>query len=509
MTIYSPNKPLKVYCPSCWWGDKWDAKEFGRDFDFNKPFFPQFHELQLAVPRLALLGKNSVNSDYTNHSGDNKNCYICFGTFSGENDLYCTNMYGGGTKDCMDCYRIRGGIELLYECVDCEQSYQCQYGWQLQGCNNCYYCFDMRGCSNCFFSFNLRNKQYHIFNTPYTKEAYQAEVKKFNLGSFAERQKMYDQWRDLMRDQALHRHAVIEKSNNVSGSQIINSKNTHNTFDADDMEDTKYGTLCLGTKDSMDSYHYGITSELIYESHGLTRSSRALFTHLCYDDVGVEYCDMCQNSQHLFGCVGVKKGSYMIFNKQYSKEEYEELKKKIVDHMRQTKEYGEFFPPQLSPVCYNETQGMIYMPLSEAEVKKRGWLWQDQLPGTYGKETMKPESVPDAINDVKDSAISDVFACTACKRNFNVVQPELTLYRKESIPLPRLCPDCRYKRRIELRGPRQLWHRQCACDYKVFSNTTKHNHHSAGRCPNEFETSYAPERKEVVYCEACYNAEVV
>lgn len=28
-------------------------------------------------------------------------------------------------------------------------------------------------------------------------------------------------------------------------------------------------------------------------------------------------------------------------------------------------------------------------------------------------------------------------------------------------------------------------------------------------CPNEFQTSYAPDRPEIVYCEACYQAEVV
>ena len=27
-------------------------------------------------------------------------------------------------------------------------------------------------------------------------------------------------------------------------------------------------------------------------------------------------------------------------------------------------------------------------------------------------------------------------------------------------------------------------------------------------CKNEFETSYAPDRPEIVYCEQCYNEEV-
>jgi hypothetical protein len=41
-----------------------------------------------------------------------------------------------------------------------------------------------------------------------------------------------------------------------------------------------------------------------------------------------------------------------------------------------------------------------------------------------------------------------------------------------------------------------------------YANTIAHFHGNEP-CPNEFETSYAPERQEIVYCENCYNAEIV
>ncbi|MBI4119570.1 MAG: hypothetical protein HY456_01835 [Parcubacteria group bacterium] len=44
-------------------------------------------------------------------------------------------------------------------------------------------------------------------------------------------------------------------------------------------------------------------------------------------------------------------------------------------------------------------------------------------------------------------------------------------------------------------------------DNEVYENATDH-FHGEDHCPNEFETSYAPERSEIVYCEQCYNAEV-
>jgi hypothetical protein len=212
------------------------------------------------------------------------------------------------------------------------------------------------------------------------------------------------------------------------------------------------------------------------------------------------YCDSCHNSENLFGCVGIIKGSYMIFNKQYGKEEYAILKDKIISYMKKTGEFGEFFPPQLSPFGYNETQGQVYMPMKKEEVLSKGWKWEDMAPGTFGKETIKSEDIPNSIDDVFDSLLKEALRCIRCDKNYNIVQPELQFYKREKIPVPRLCPECRYEQRISLRPPRSLWHRQCMCN--------KANHEHSNKCLNEFETPYAPDRKEIVYCEQCYQLEV-
>lgn len=503
VTIYSPNKPYKVFCPPCWWSDKWNAADYARDFDFSKPFFEQWQELQLQVPRIALLVKNSVDSEYTNHSSDNKNCFYSFSIMYSENLFYCTNVWKT-SKDCFDCYLARsaGGAELAYECIDSYNIYRCQYGVLLRDCNDCLYCYDLRGCSNCFLSSNLRNKQYYFLNKPYSKEDYLKKVAEFRLGSHADRTKLYGEWLDLIKDKSVHRFAVIEKSANVSGNMITNSKNAHHVFDADGTEDCKYGVICPDVKNSMDSYHYGLQCELIYETHAIIHSYNVHFTHLSYDNSNIMYCDSCHNSENLFGCVGLKSARYAILNKSYSDGEYETLKEKVVEHMKKTGEYGEFFPPSISPFGYNETQGQIYMPLTKEEALARGYKWENQIPGTFGKGTIEMAKVPDDIRDVPDSITKEALTCAECKKNYNVVRDEINFYKRMDIPIPRLCPNCRYARRIALRPPRKLWQRQCMCD-------KKHSHHPENRCPNEFETSYAPDRKEIVYCEQCYNAEVV
>ena len=54
VSIYNSSYPGPVYCQACWWSDKWSALDFGIDFDFNRPFFEQFLQLQLKIPRIAL-----------------------------------------------------------------------------------------------------------------------------------------------------------------------------------------------------------------------------------------------------------------------------------------------------------------------------------------------------------------------------------------------------------------------------------------------------------------------
>ena len=75
---------------------------------------------------------------------------------------------------------------------------------------------------------------------------------------------------------------------------------------------------------------------------------------------------------------------------------------------------------------------------------------------------------------------------------FRILPEDLKFYRRMNLPLPRLCPNCRHYQRLKQRNPLKLWHRKCMKE----------------GCTNEFETSYAPNRPEIVYCEKCYQQEV-
>ena len=81
---YNMRNERVLYNRTC---DAWDQFKFGQEPDFTQPFFKQLKSLQLKQPRLALLAKDSENSDYTNHSAFNKDCYLGFSI------IYCETFY--------------------------------------------------------------------------------------------------------------------------------------------------------------------------------------------------------------------------------------------------------------------------------------------------------------------------------------------------------------------------------------------------------------------------------
>src|SRR3989344_334905 len=50
ITNFGPHTGIPVYDQKFWWSDSWDATQYGRDYDFNRPFFEQFKELLNVVP---------------------------------------------------------------------------------------------------------------------------------------------------------------------------------------------------------------------------------------------------------------------------------------------------------------------------------------------------------------------------------------------------------------------------------------------------------------------------
>lgn len=484
LSVYPPGSKQKVFDQKIWWSDQWDPMTYGREFDFNKPFFEQFEILMNEVPRINLQNRQNENSDYCNDTNDLKNCYLCFNSEQAANFYYC-NTAGIGA-DSMDIFWSLQ-IELCYECAKCMGAYHCFWCFNCSGISDCYFCRDLVGCKNCFGCIGLRQKEYCIFNKKVSREEFENFIKNFSF-SYAEVEKTKEDFAKLCLT-VPHRNLEISNCENSQGDFLTSCKNCVDCFDLMESENCRYIWDGLANN-GYDCFNSGMESAFLYECVGVYRANNIKFCDKTSASNDMQYCDYCYNCHDCFGCVGLRHKEYCILNKQYTKEEYEKVVVKIIQHMRTNQEYGEFFPAKLSPFGYNDTLANWYFPLSCEEVLKKGYKWNDYVSPKIGIRTFVAKDLPQKIDQVGESMCTEIVECENDKKLFRIIPQELAFYRKHKLPLPHFCPDCRHEKRKRQTNPRRLYDRKCM------------------KCQTDIKTTYAFDRPEIVYCEKCYLAEI-
>ena len=120
ISIYPEGTPFPVYDQHIWWGDDWDALDYGQEYNPNRPFFEQLAELKKKVPRISLLNINSVGSEYGNNIEDSKNCYLTFAAQQNQDCMYGRLIYRN--RFVVDCDFVQDS-ELCYNCTDIRKCY--------------------------------------------------------------------------------------------------------------------------------------------------------------------------------------------------------------------------------------------------------------------------------------------------------------------------------------------------------------------------------------------------
>ncbi len=497
----SPHNPARMYCRECWWSDDWSSTDYGRDYDFTKPFFQQFYELLLAVPHAATLTTNMVDSDYSNMENDSKGCYLTFGGIGNEYSAFCEYaLYG---KEVYDSYWAFQSEKCLEDIV-IERCYRTFYSRECYDCMDTIFSYDCRNCNNIIGCAGLRHASYQIFNKQYTKEEYLKEKAKYDLGSrrsIAElRQKSHAVWSMTPR--------CYRVANNVidcSGNDMVNSKNAHNVWQVDGVENVKNQYIAAWSKDSHDETSCA-GNELGYmngNGGGLYNCKFILYA-LGGDYQNRKHALNCEYSHTIiecsncFGCVGTRKKQYCILNKQYTKEEYEALLPKVIAHMKEMPfissvgymhAYGDFYPAEHSLFAYNECVSNDFYPLSKEAAIQDGFTWREEPASEY---TFTDYELPDNIKDVGDDVLQAVLQCAHSGKAYRITASELQFYRTLGLPVPDVAPLQRIKERVGELLPFKLYHRSCM-----------------NNCGNEFDTPYAPNRSEIIYCESCYQKTIL
>ena len=114
ITVLLENTRYPIYTLNEWHSDKWDAMNYGIDYDPSLLFFKQLQSLQEKVPHPHQNGIKNTKCDWCDDVWNSKNCYL-----------------SRSMEECEDLYysyrniRVKNSIDMTI-CYNCEKCYSRQ-----------------------------------------------------------------------------------------------------------------------------------------------------------------------------------------------------------------------------------------------------------------------------------------------------------------------------------------------------------------------------------------------
>jgi hypothetical protein len=199
---------------------------------------------------------------------------------------------------------------------------------------------------------------------------------------------------------------------------------------------------------------------------------------------------LCAELENCFGCIGLRNKKYCILNKQYEKEEYENLKNKIISDMETRVEYGKFLPYSMGVCGYNLSTAMVYFP----EVKKEfildhGGYWSEE--DLSSQDGISSLELPDSILETEAGVSNQALICPETKYRFNISPAEYEFHKRKNFALPRLHFDLRMLKKARKTAVLKGY------PYKCFY------------CKKDIMAYYPPEwGYKKIACEECYKQNI-
>ena len=486
ITVLPQKLRYPVYKSHEWWSDDWDPLSFGQDYDSSRSFFDQLKELQEKVPRPHQFGKNNTNCDWCDDVWESRNCYLSRAVFKCENLNYGYRVVE--SKDSFDL-ALSFNLQNSYECLGCHDSFNLNFSENSKDCIDSYFLFDCRNCQNCFMCWNLRNKQYCIRNKQYSKEEYEKELKNIRLDSYKNIQVLQLEFENILKNKSVHREHFNLKTTSSVGNYLTNCDKCFNVFSYENSQNCRNQLRGFDTKDCIDQL--GCCFSEISGDNSCNLSGYELKHSIWSQEAKYsEYLDICYEIEYCFGCVGLRKKKYCILNKQYNKEEFENLKNKIIFNMKERGEYGKFLPYSMGLGDYNLSVAIVYFPdIKKEEIISRNGYWSEEdLSSQDGISSLK---LLDSILDTKPEVTSQALICPETHFRFNISQAEYEFHKRKNFALPRLHFDLRMLKKARKTAVLKSY------PYKCFY------------CGKDINAYYPPEwGYQKIACEECYKQNI-
>ncbi|HQH28867.1 MAG TPA: hypothetical protein PLP17_15850, partial [Oligoflexia bacterium] len=323
LSCVPPERGLSVYDVELWQSDVWDARNYAQNYNFQQPFFQQFGRLfsRVPYPNLAVVLPTMENSFYTNGITSAKNCYLVFSSSFTEDCMFSYALWH--SRCLVDCVFAKQ-CELCFDCVNITDCYNLRFSEHCQNCTDSAFLFQCYGCANCWLCTNLSHRSYCFENEQLSKTQYEKKIQEIDLGSRIAVNAQKRRFRKISAAAPIKVYYGAENLNS-SGNHIRNTRNCRNCFFVTNSEDLTDCIYLDRAKSSIAHAHFGTDTELIYNS--VTAGDSVYNLRFCAEcwqgSRDLEYCILCcYGCSHCFGCTGLRKASYCILNRQYTKDEY-------------------------------------------------------------------------------------------------------------------------------------------------------------------------------------------
>ena len=348
--------------------------DYWSDYDFDLDFFSNFQKLFLKVTLSATIEfrNDSENTKYADIISSSKNVYLSFNVTRWNENIFYSLWVKENSKDVYNSIMVWDNSEIIYNCQGVVSSYKIFFSKYVYNCSNLWFCSNMIWSKECIFSNNLENKSYCINNIEYTKDEYftkKEEILKNKKEFETYYENIWNFWKNLWNNKNTNSLFAINSENIDKGVFLYNVKNGKNVILSwySYWEEEIYDTIFCWSKHSCYwTLCCWLQADNLYNCIFISWWSNLFY---CYN---MSLCSYC------IWCVWLKNKSYCILNKQYTKEEWEELADKIFSQMEKDWILWDFFPWNINPYYFNDTIASLIWNFKKEEIKKDWYLWREE-----------------------------------------------------------------------------------------------------------------------------------
>ena len=336
-----------------------------------------------------------------------------------------------------------GHISDSYNVVHSERIHGSWFVQESRDCLNSKFLFDCRDCEDCFLATNKRRARFVFENRQLSEGEYRAKVAAIHLTKRSVLEEYERRFREMIVREAVWPENFNDRAEASSGEYLLETTRClscyNNNYGCHDQRNCAY--MFHETSENMFAVGLFYGSNHCYGCTTGAKTSQAKFCYLVVGCQNMEYSMHCYNCEDCFGCVGLNRKRFCIFNRQYTEEEYYRQVDDIKCRMLEAGEYGKFFPVSFSPTRFLDSGAALFFLSGEKEARELGAL--SYAPESFGASGEVSESalrscedIPSDLADLAETWAGVPIYDEGVARRFTFLKPEIAFYHRLLIAPP-------------------------------------------------------------------------